>query len=272
MAYTKIGDYENALQEFIASKEILENHNDKQSLVDVYNRIANIYKDKGDYVEAEKYARKAEEMVVTFTGIDSLQCAYVKNGVGSILTAKYSIRKNTSKSVLSEALDRHNTALGIFQRYHNGGKSTDIAYTHLKIADVYLLSKKKEDWEQANRHIKAANKTIENYGDTVSPGVSSCIANAKLLSAKYYLRKKEYKKALEDCNNSIKEGENCLGTDHIYLAEPYFIKGEILSVSGGDNEDKAIECYTKAKKIYSHFGNEEWEKFILEKIAKLEED
>lgn len=270
MTYTKMGEYENALKEFIDAKDIFEKNNDKQSLVDVYNRIANIYKDKGDYSSAERYAKYAEDMVVTYTGIDSLQCAYVKNGVGSILTAKYSTRKIPNKN-FKDALDRHNTALGIFQRYHSGGKSTDIAYTHLKIADLYLLSTKKEDWEQANRHIKAANKTIESYGDTVSSGVSSCTANAKLLSAKYYFRKKDYKKALEDCDNSIKEGENCLGVDHIYLAEPYFIKGEILSVSEGDKENEARECFKRAQKIYIKYGNEEWVNFISEKISKLEE-
>lgn len=257
LIFRKQGDFNKALEMFESAKEILELEKESLALVEVYNYIANIYRDKGDYQTALIVSADAERIVDDYFGRESLKSAYVKNGRGSILAAK---------GEKANARAMHQSALGIFKKYL-GSKHTDIAYTHLKIADVYLLERNKNEWEKSQQYIETAFNILKSMDDQTSPSVILCYANAHLVKAKYLYRKRNFKEAIEECAESIKNGENILGDNHLYLAESYYVMGMIQEKS--NNGEIALEKYSKAYHLYGIFNDHPKRPELLKKMENL---
>ena len=103
--------------------------------------------------------------------------------------------------------------------------------------------------------------------DQTSPSVILCYANAHLVKAKYLYRKRNYKEAIEECSESIKNGENILGDNHLYLAESYYVFGMIQEKT--DNGEIALEKYSKAYRLYGIFNDHPKRPELIKKMENL---
>lgn len=258
LIFRKQGNFSKALDLFESAKAIFELEKESLALVEVYNYIANIYRDKGDYQTALNVSYEAERIVGEYFGRESLKSAYVKNGIGSILAAQ---------GKRADARIMHQTALGIFKKYL-GNKHTDVAYTHLKIADVYLLERAKIEWEKSHQYIETAFNILKSMEDQTSPSVILCYANAHLVKAKYLNKQKVTREeALKECEDAVKNGENILGENHLYLSESYYVTGIILEKL--ENYENALLKYKKAYNLYGVFENHPKRIELLEKMKTL---
>lgn len=117
--YTDMGNYEEALKNHLAALKIREANNDKRGLAGSYLNIGNIYFYEGNYADAMSNYLEAKEMYAELD--DKTEVALAYDHIGSIY-------KNQQK--YQEALQNYNAALAI-QEAINEKDGMALSYTNI---------------------------------------------------------------------------------------------------------------------------------------------
>ncbi len=252
MVYEDTGFFDKAMQlNFEAEKHLLKNKEFYSFLPDVYIGIANIYKYKEDFDQAEKFADKAMDIGLKSYGEFNPSMTFVYTSYSNILV---------SKKKYKEAIELLIKGLKIREKtYGFNHKWSCESYIH--VADVYVLDKQ---FDQAEKYFRKAIEIGENTQSKLY------LAEAKTSLAKMYcdenIKNKEVDILLKE---SLKSFINIFGnksdatTDVLYYlaknaknrnAKKDFFSYLVQTYSSGNYDEKKLNKIISPFQILNALG------------------
>ena len=196
----------------------------------LYNNIANVYYNQGQYDKALGYYDKAFTIREETLGVRSTSVATVYNNLANVYY---------DKGNYEDALSHYKKALEIWEKeVETEPARTATAYNNM--ANVYYV---KGNYNDALEYYKKAKKIREEKCGTNHPDTASLYNNMAIV----YSEQGNYENALEYYKMAKEIREEKLGTGHLDTAMTYNDMASMLSAQGLN--EKALEYYEKAQPI-----------------------
>ena len=231
LAYYNLGDYENALENWLDAWRELEDTPGVE-LATILLNMGAAYRNNGEYDRALKYEFEAKDMLEKVLSANHPDIANAYNEIGVIYFAQ---------KLYDDAEQCFEKALHIYENVF-GEQNSSIALTYMNLGET---NRKRADYEKALDFQTKAIDIYENVSDTDSLNLASAYNNkASVLDdmKNYAEAMKWYIKA-----KTIREG--LLGVNHPATARSYNDIG--ICYHHQKNYKEAIAYLHKAKDIWS---------------------
>ena len=205
----------------------------KELLIDsgaLFNNIAVVYSEQGDYERALEYCRKALAVRERVLGSDHPDTATTYNNMAGVFRAQGDYEK---------AMEYLSKALAIRERVL-GPEHPSTAATYNNMASVFRAQ---GDYENAMEYYGKALAISERVSGSDHPDTAATYNNM----AGVYSDQGEYDRALEYYRKALAISERVLGSDHPDTATTYNNMAGVYSDQG--DYEKALEYYGKALAI-----------------------
>lgn len=226
-----------AIEEYQKALRIFEKYNQKESMVILHTNVASLYSSIENFKQAEVSLLKALEITKGMT--DTMMMIYVKKDLCDLEIRKGNYEQ--AKEYATFCLDYHESS------QFDAFEMSDIYCT---LSEIYRDGY--NDYDKAEYHALQAMKLAEQNNSIKN------LCNAHLELGKIYMHKGEWKKAeinilkcLELDDSELNAAISC----HRNLTRIYIYMNE---------QDKAIEHFTKANELQSRLNNEQYQSALSE--------
>ena len=229
MVYTKVRE-RIVVTETICGLLTKDNSQEISTLM-LYNNIARVYHDQGNYAKAHQYYEKALEIGEKVLGLNHQIIAIIYNGIGGV----YHDQGN-----YEEAQKYFGKALEI-QESVPGEKHLSTAKTYNNMA---ALCRDEGNYEKALQYYRKAFIIGEQVLGKKDSFVAQIYSNKSLV----YVDEGKYEEALDCCQKALEIQESVLGEKHLSTAKTYNNMANAYRKKG--NYEEAYKYFEKALEIY----------------------
>ena len=227
MVYTKVRE-RIVVTETICGLLTKDNSQEISTLM-LYNNIARVYHDQGNYAKAHQYYEKALEIGEKVLGLNHQIIAIIYNGIGGVYHDQGNYEE--AQKYFGKALEIQESVLG--------EKHLSTAKTYNNMANAY---RKKGNYEEAYKYFE---KALEIYKQILGMN-HSFTARACSNIGLVYSEQGNNEEALKHYRNALKASESVLGERHPFTAIVYNNIAEVYREQG--NYEDALKFYRNALK------------------------
>lgn len=229
--YDTNGDLDNSNRSMENALNLAKAINDTKLIGRISNYLASNYSAQGKRKEAIKLYNQAYKMFEANNAPSKMAAVLINIGTEYVLLSDY-----------KKAIDSELKALELKEKSKD---SSNIAYYHLSLAELFFAVKDFDKWE---KYLMRADKLAKN------PNYASFNTQAQILNelGEYYRRKNNIKKAIDTFNllynlSNDEEYFNGMGTALSNLVPLYISIGDLQKAV--DALNKSLTIYKKIQKV-----------------------